>query len=167
MVSDLTRRMLESQSSKIRVFIAEDDPVVKRSLTMYLSLQPDLSVCGEAETEIGALSGIAETNPHVVLVDLVLKEGSGLGIMSQLRPSRPELKLLVYSSHEELAAVTESFIAGAHGFVTKQEGTDSLVTAIHSVMRGRTYISDRIAMKCSGGQAAPSQRTTPGSRWPR
>jgi len=69
---------------KSRVFLVDDHPLVREGLTNLINEQNDLIVCGEAEDSAGAMSGIAKTRPDVALVDISLKNESGLELVKNL-----------------------------------------------------------------------------------
>ena len=62
-------------STRIRVFLVDDHPIVRRGFQLLLGMERDLMVCGEAESEKGAFAGIAELRPHLAVVDLSFEGG--------------------------------------------------------------------------------------------
>ena len=130
-----------------RVFLVEDEPLVRRGLRVLFSLEPDLEVCGEAESEREALDGILTQQPDLTVVDLNLKQGTGLALITQLRQQLPTLRILVFSMHSEVEMVRLAFAAGAAGYVLKEEGTDQVLDAIRQVVQGRRYLSTHLAAK--------------------
>jgi DNA-binding NarL/FixJ family response regulator len=133
-----------------RIFLVDDEPVVRRGLEMLLGAQADLEVCGEAATEHEALEGILLRQPDLAIVDLSLKQGSGLALIKQLRQCCPALKMLVFSMHNQVHYAASAFELGAHGYVLKEEGAERVLDAIQSVMRGERYLSEQIAAKAPG-----------------
>jgi DNA-binding NarL/FixJ family response regulator len=133
--------------AKIRVFLVDDEPVVRRGLRLLLELEANLVVCGEAASEAAAKQGIAKTRPHLAVVDLSLKSGDGLALIKRLRELSPALKILVFSMHDHAETATAAFLAGAHGYVVKEEGTENVIEAIRTVMGGRCYLSEQISNK--------------------
>ena len=117
---------------------------------MLLSVRSGLEVCGEAGAEHEALEGILSLHPDLAIVDLSLKEGDGIALIKQLQSVCPALKILVFSMHAQAHYAASAFAAGAHGYVLKEEGAESVLTAIALVMRGGRYLSDQIAAKAPG-----------------
>jgi DNA-binding NarL/FixJ family response regulator len=152
-------RQLNSPSV-IRLFLVDDEPVVRRGLRLLFSHEPGLEVCGEAGTELEALEGILSEQPDLAIVDLSLKEGDGLALIKRLHRLRPTTKILVFSMHEQEHFVATSLAAGAHGYVLKDEGTDQVLQAIQEVMKGKCYLSPRMAAKV----ARPALHSGPGAR---
>jgi DNA-binding NarL/FixJ family response regulator len=91
----------KADSQKRRVFIVDDYPLVREWLTNLINQQPDLSVCGDAATAAEALQAINTLNPKTVIVDISLKNSSGLELIKELKEIRPDMNVLVLSMHEE------------------------------------------------------------------
>jgi DNA-binding NarL/FixJ family response regulator len=140
-------RLQDNPPPQIRLFLVDDEPVVRRGLQLLFGGDPSLTVCGEAENEHDALEGILALRPDLAVVDLSLKLGDGLALITQLHQLRPALKILVFSMHEQVHFATAAFAAGAHGYVTKGEGTEKALEAIRLIMRGDYYLSEQIAAK--------------------
>src|SRR5438034_7476808 len=86
---------------KRRIFLVDDHPLVREGLTNLINEQNDLIVCGEAEDSAGAMTGIAKTRPDVALVDISLKNESGLELVKNLESQFPLVALIVLSMHDE------------------------------------------------------------------
>ena len=132
-------------SSKVRVFLVDDHPIVRRGFQLLLGMEPDLAVCGEADTGPVALQKILALKPDVAIVDLSLKGGSGLELIKQLRAQELKLKVLVFSMREEGVYAQRAMRAGADGYITKEEGTEKAIEAIRLVMQGKRYLTDKMA----------------------
>jgi DNA-binding NarL/FixJ family response regulator len=131
-------------SSKSRVFLVDDHPLVREGLTNLINGQDDLAVCGEAEDSTGAIAGLAETRPDVALIDISLKNESGLELVKKLESEFPLVALIVLSMHDEALYAERALRAGARGYVMKRETTKSMLTAIRRVLEGDVYVSDRV-----------------------
>ena len=145
---------------RIKVFLVDDEPVVCRGLHLLLSLEANLGICGEADSEQRALEEIQKLRPHVAVVDLSLKEGDGLALIKQLRQRCPALKILVFSMHDQVDFATAAFAAGAHGYVLKEEGTEKVVEAIQAIQHGGGYLSEQIAAKAPSLMSRAGRRST-------
>jgi DNA-binding NarL/FixJ family response regulator len=140
-------RELNTTPPRTRLFLVDDEPGVRRGLRSLCGLETNLEVCGEAATEREALEGILALRPHLVIVDLSLKKGDGLGLIKQLHEHCPALKILVFSMHDQAHFATAAFAAGAHGYVVKEDGAERVLEAIQVVMQGGQYLSKQIAAK--------------------
>lgn len=142
--------------AKTRVFLVDDHPIVARGFQLLLQLSADLFYCGEADDAPAALTKIWKARPDLVVLDLVLKNGSGLDLLKQLRTIHPRLKILVFSMHEEAFYAERVFHAGAQGYVSKHEGTEKLVDAIRELVKDRLYLSAGLASKILGKMSGRS-----------
>jgi DNA-binding NarL/FixJ family response regulator len=134
-------------SSKIRVFLVDDHPIVRRGFQLLLGMERDLMVCGEADSGPAALQKILALKPDVAIVDLSLKASSGLELIKQIRAQALELKLLVFTMRDEGIYAERALRAGADGYITKEEGTEKAIQAIRVLMEGKRYVSDKMADK--------------------
>ena len=130
-----------------KILIVDDHPMVREGLTMRISTQPDLAVCGEAATEEEALSRVQQTSPDLVIVDISLKSGHGLEVIKQVKSRYPAVKMLVLSGYQESLYAERALRAGALGYLNKQESNDKVLDAIRTVLRGQRYISPEIAQR--------------------
>jgi DNA-binding NarL/FixJ family response regulator len=129
---------------KRRIFLVDDHPLVREGLTNLINEQNDLAVCGEAEDCAGAMTGIAKTRPDVVLVDISLKNESGLELVKNLESQFPLVALIVLSMHDEALYAERALRAGARGYVMKRESTKSVLASIRRVLEGGVYVSERV-----------------------
>src|ERR1700720_996739 len=129
---------------KRRVFIVDDHPLVRDGLANFINQQADLAVCGEAEDSAGAIAGIESCRPDVALIDISLKNESGLELVKTLQAQFAQVALIVLSMHDEALYAERALHAGARGYVMKRETTKSVLTAIRRVVEGDIYVSDRV-----------------------
>ncbi|MGH7995791.1 MAG: response regulator [Opitutaceae bacterium] len=148
-------------SNSIRIFIVDDHPLVREWLGNLLRQQPDFAVCGQAEDATGALAGMQAAPPDVAVVDLSLKNGSGLDLIKELRSRFPDTAVIVLSMYEEIYYAERALRAGALGYITKRESTGKIVEAIRQVLGGRVYASaellGRLAERMVGRAPLPPQ----------
>ena len=145
-----------------RVVLVDDHPVVRQGIRAAVGQEPDLEVAGEAQSAAEALRVVEECRPDLAVVDLSLKDSSGLDLIKDLRIRHPRLLILVLSMRDEAFYAERALRAGARGYVIKEEGVAVVLEAIRKVLKGQIYLSDRLASKMIGayiGGAAPG--TTP------
>jgi DNA-binding NarL/FixJ family response regulator len=130
-----------------RILIVDDHPMVREGLTMRISAQPDLKVCGEAETEDGALALAKELNPDLMLIDISLKSGHGIELVKQIKSQLPAVKMLVVSGFQASLYAERAWRAGALGYLNKQESNDKVLEAIHTVLAGKLYFNSEITQR--------------------
>ena len=130
---------------RIKVFIVDDHPVVRKGLQTCLARQDRLKIAGEAADGDEALVKIRETLPDVVLMDIAMPRMNGLAATEVLRKELPDIKILVLSAHNNRDYIFRIIQAGAHGYVSKESSPDELLRAIVSVFEGETFFSPEIA----------------------
>ncbi len=130
-----------------KILIVDDHPIVREGMTMRISAQKDLDVCGEAETEDEALALVSEVKPDLVIVDICLKVGHGIDLVKQVTSRYPNVKSLVISGFQESLYAERALRAGAMGYLNKQESNDKMIEAIRTVLNGDRYIGPGITRK--------------------
>ncbi len=125
-----------------RVFIVDDHPIFRKGLSHLINEEPDLTVCGEAESVKDAIREIGRTKPNVVILDITLKDTSGLELIHILNTQHAFMPILVVSMHDESIFAERVLRAGALGYINKQEVTGNVVRAVHQVLDGKIYTSE-------------------------
>ena len=124
-----------------RIFIVDDHPVFRKGLALLINEEKDMSVCGEAEDVNEAKRAIERTAPDMVIVDITLKDKSGLELIRDLRDRDRNLPILVVSMHEEALYGERALKAGARGYIMKEEMSANITHAIRHVLSGKIYAS--------------------------
>jgi DNA-binding NarL/FixJ family response regulator len=135
----------ERAAQKRTVFLVDDHPLVREWLTNLINQQADLTVCGEAESGPQAREAIVALKPDVAIVDIALKDSSGIELIKDLKQCCPSVVVLVLSMHEETHYAERALRAGAKGYIMKRETTKRVVAAIRQVLEGKLYVSDSVA----------------------
>jgi len=127
-----------------RVLIVDDHPVVRQGIKLMIEAEPDLTICGEAQTEQQARKMVRELKPDALLVDLSLSEGDGFNVVRDVNAHFPETRVLVLSMHDEAIYAERLLAEGASGYIMKQAATEQLVTALRTVLRGERFVSESL-----------------------
>jgi DNA-binding NarL/FixJ family response regulator len=130
---------------KHSVFLVDDHPLVREWLTNLINQQPDLAVCGEAENGPEAMKAILAIKPDVAIIDISLKDSSGIELIKNIKQCRPGVAMLVLSMHEESHYAERALRAGARGYIMKRETTRKVITAIRQVLAGQLAVSESVA----------------------
>jgi two-component system, NarL family, response regulator DevR len=155
--------------SDIRIVLVDDHTVVRQGLRAVLDREPGLLVVGEAGSAATALTVIAQTHPHVVLLDLKLSTASdsdGLALCTQVTTRFPESRVLVLTTFVDEWLVVESIKQGAKGYVVKDVDHTELVRAIRAVRHGEGAFDSHSAsivvrwMHSKQGVDNPAQQIT-------
>ena len=131
------------ERSVARVFLVDDHALVRANLKALIEAEADLAVCGEAEDAPTALALIRQQQPDLVVLDDSLKRSSELNLLKELKGLQPKPTVLVLSMHEETFYAERALQAGAMGYITKEEATFHVLTAVRQVLAGRVYLSER------------------------
>jgi DNA-binding NarL/FixJ family response regulator len=126
----------------VTVLIVDDHSMVREGLTGFLSKQPDLEVCGEAEDAPEAMRQVIDKRPHLVIVDISLKSGNGTELVKQIHAQDESIKILVLSMHDESLFAERAVRAGAMGYLNKQQSREKILDAIRSILDGKVYLSE-------------------------
>jgi DNA-binding NarL/FixJ family response regulator len=132
---------------KNRIMLVDDHPVYRYGLSQLVNSEPDLTVCGEAEDAFKALSEIEKLKPDLVILDISLKGKSGIELIQDLTVRYKNLPILVLSMHDESLYAERVLHLGARGYIMKEETFESIILAIHQVLKGKVYVSQNISEK--------------------
>ncbi len=132
---------------KRKIFIVDDHPIMRQGLGQLINHEPDLEVVGEAEDAATALSGVMETKPDLVIIDISLPGKNGLELIKDIRAVQRQVALLVHSMHDESLYVERVLRAGAQGYIMKHEGGKKVMDAIRKVLSGDIYVSTAMSAK--------------------
>ena len=135
---------LSTGKAKRKVFLVDDHPLVREWLTNLINQQPDLAVCGETESAPRALQAIAGAQPDVAIVDISLKDSSGIELIKSLKLSHPDVAVLVLSMHDESLYAERALRAGAKGYIMKRETTRKVIEGIRQLLDGKIFVSDSV-----------------------
>lgn len=131
----------------IRVFLADDHPVVRQGLAMVMDGQADIEIVGEARDPGQLISGIEATRPDVLILDLDLDPHSDddMAVLTAVRKLHPGLRIVVYTAHDDEKRVVEAMEYGVEGYILKSANPEELLTAIRVVHRGGTLMQPSVA----------------------
>jgi DNA-binding NarL/FixJ family response regulator len=133
-----------------RIFIVDDHPVFRKGLSLLINEEKDLVVAGEAEDVNEAKRAIERTSPDMVIVDITLKDKSGLELIKFLHDKDENMPVLVVSMHEESLYAERALKAGARGYIMKEEMTTNIINAIRHVLAGKIYASHTVISSLIG-----------------
>ncbi len=163
MPSTLSETAPVPPAGRRRVFVVDDHAFAREWLTNFIDQQVDLWVCGQGATINESLAEITRLQPEVVVVDLSLRNESGLDLIKRLQTLTPVPRVLVLSMHDEAFYAERALRAGALGYVMKRETTGKVIEGIRRVLLGQFYVSEPlsnlIAQKYLGRKMAHGEST--------
>jgi len=130
-----------------RVFLVDDHPVTRQGLTVLINQEPDLIVCGHADSAPVALQMMQKIEPDIAVVDITLKTTSGIELLKNVHALLPDLPVLIMSMHDEGLYGERALRAGAKGYIMKHEASDRILDAIRCVLEGDLYLSTQMKEK--------------------
>ncbi len=156
----MTTKKKVTQARK-KLLVVDDHPMMRQGLTLLINHEPDLTVCGEAESAHEALAAVGLLKPDLVLADITMPGKNGLEFIKDLQAMHPGTAVLAISMHDESVYAERVLRAGGRGYIMKQEGGKKLMQAIRRVLNGEIYVSEKMSAKIleifSGRRAAASQ----------
>lgn len=153
-----------------RILLADDHKMMRDGLRKLLSEQDGFQVVGEAENGRTAVRLAQELSPHVVVMDARMPDLNGVDATRQIASADASVKVICLSAHADERTAGDMLSAGAIGYVLKDSAFDELVSAIHSVVDGKVYLSPAVAglvvgnyvKTRSGGTDSPVAQTLSG-----
>lgn len=139
----------------IRILLVDDHAVVRQGLNMFLGLDPDLEVVGEAENGEEAIRLTRALNPDVVLMDLLMPVMDGITATATIRRDFPETEVIALTSVLEDEAVMKAMRAGAIGYLLKDTQAEELRRAIKAAAAGQVQLSPQAAARLMREVRAP------------
>lgn len=147
----------------VRVLVADDHPLYREGVAWSLSREADVVVVGQAADATSAMAMTIALLPHIVLLDLSMPGGGGLGFLARLADVDHPAKIVVLTVSEEPDDVATAFGAGASGYLLKGIGSDELLTAVRQIACGHLYMSPTLAAAVLRDRSRPGQdRSTAG-----
>lgn len=127
--------------AKCRILIVDDHPAICEALKHRLREEPDMEVCGEARNIEQAIILFQCEQPNFLIVDLHLRNESGLDLIKRIRAQNSSALILVWSMHADEEYAEHSIRAGAQGYLSKEHATDFVMAAIREMQDGRIFLA--------------------------
>lgn len=122
-----------------RVLLADDHTMVLAGLRSLM--ESDFDLVGTVEDGRALLEAAARLKPDIIMLDISMPLLNGIEAARQLRKIVPQSKIIFLTMHADVGYVKEAFRVGASGYLIKRSAASELATAIHEVMKGRTYVT--------------------------
>src|ERR1700704_223532 len=132
---------------RIRGLIVDDQALLRRGMSLMLSLEPDIQVVGEAGDGIEAVDQARQLRPDVVLMDLHMPRKGGVAATREITTALPQTRVLVLTTLEADQTVFDAVQAGALAYLLKDATEAEVVETVHAVHRGESRLTPQIARK--------------------
>jgi len=136
-----------------KVLIVDDHPMTRYGLVQLIKHEPDLVVCGEADSAQKAMSLLKPAAPDLVLADITMGGKSGLEFIKDMQALHPNIPVLVLSMHDETIYAERVLRSGGRGYIMKSEGGTKVLQAVRRVLAGGIYVSDKLSSAILDGFA--------------
>src|SRR6185312_2896403 len=137
----------KSKSAAKRVLIVDDHPMMRQGLAQLIDNELDLKVVAEADTGGQGLDIAVQQKLDLAVLDISMPDRNGLELIKDIRAVKPDLPILIVSMHDEALYAERVLRAGARGYIMKQEGGKKLLQAIHQVLTGQIYVSEKMSAR--------------------
>ena len=124
----------------VKLFLADDHPIVVQGMRSYLEREPDLRVVGEGRNGVAVVEDIERLQPDLALVDIIMPGLSGLEITRLIQQHSPKTRVIILSMYADEPYVVEALKAGAMGYVLKGCDPSIMLTAVREVLSGNYYL---------------------------
>ena len=131
----------------IRILIADDHSVVRQGLRMFLELDAEIEVVGEAKNGEEAIQLVEQLRPDVVLMDLLMPKIDGLAATQKIRQKFPDTEVLVLTSVLDEVTIANAVRNGAIGYLLKDTQAEDLCKSIHLAAEGKVQMSPEVAAR--------------------
>ncbi|WP_269633535.1 response regulator [Pelomonas sp. BJYL3] len=145
--------MSAPSSPPLRILLVDDHPLVREGLRSRLQTEPGYEVVAEAGSADEALIALKQAAPDLALLDVGLRQGSGIELARALLAQTPALRVLMFSMYDNPEYVQRALEAGASGYVLKDASVEALLAAIEAVRAGGTYLSPGLTRRMFRAQA--------------
>ena len=151
--------------SEYTILLADDHSILRAGLRSILNTKSDLNVVAEVDNGMDAIKSALAIKPDLLLTDLSMPKKNGTDTICEIKKRLPEIKCLVLTMHNTEEHIRMALNAGADGYVLKDDSHEDLLTAIKTVLSGKTYLSPSICGNVVSGYLNTTTKEAPQSSW--
>jgi len=129
----------------MRVFVVDDQEIVRRGIIDLCAAEPDIEIVGEAGTAAQARTRISATRPDVVLLDMRLPDGNGIDVCRDVRSENSDIRCIILTAYDDDEAINAAVLAGASGYVLKEVRGNRLVENMRTVAAGGSLLGPSLS----------------------
>ena len=134
-------------AGKTSILVVDDHPIVCDGLADLINHEADLVVIAKAGNEVEAIKAVKKQRIDLAIVDMLLKDTTGVQVTKKIKAICPNLIVLIFSMSDELRYIKQAFEVGARGYITKDELSEKIIDAIRQILGGGIYLNKRLAKK--------------------
>jgi DNA-binding NarL/FixJ family response regulator len=136
--------MTKQPAKPVQVYIVDPHEIVRVGLRTLLESEPEFAIAGEATSKQQALTQLDRLKPDIVILDVRLEDGSGIEAAQELLRLCDSIRILFLSNSLEDQTLLAAVASGAHGYVLRDAGTDTLLQALRTIARGHAFLDPRV-----------------------
>lgn len=147
--------MAKKNSHPIKILLVDDHPLVRWGIKKIIEERSELKVVAELSDGLELLEFLEEYSPHLVILDISMPYMGGIEATRMVKARHPDIKVLILTLHNRPEYVDQARLAGADGYLLKEEVDRELLPAIADIMEGKTYLSPLLSHASSGSRPEP------------
>ncbi len=133
--------------NSINVMLVDDHEIVRQGLAAALESEDDIIIVGEANSKNQAIKVALNCQPHVILMDVRLPDGTGIEACREILEQSPDIQVLMLTSYQDDDAVFAAIIAGAAGYLLKEVSSQAIINGIRTVADGGSLLDPKVTGK--------------------
>ena len=137
--------------NKYRIMIAEDHTLLREGLSTMIASDPTLEVVGGADNGLDAVRQAVALKPDLILMDINMPVMNGTEALMDIKKRDSSIKVMMLTAHKAEEYIRDCLQSGADGYVLKNATREELMTAIHKVLNGKTYLSQEVSDQIVNG----------------
>ena len=131
--------------------IVEDHTLLREGLSTMIASDPQIVVVGGADNGLDAVRQAVALKPDLILMDINMPVMNGTEALIDIKKRDPSIKVMMLTAHKAEEYIRDCLQSGADGYVLKHSTRDELMSAIHIVLNGRTYLSQEVSVQIVSG----------------
>lgn len=137
----------ENTMDRVKVMIVDDHEMVRLGIRSYLLTEEKIDLVAEAGSGKEAVQLAKENQPHVILMDLLMENGTGIDATKEIMQFLPNCKIIILTSYYDDEQVFPAIEAGVHSYILKTSRAEEVTEAIYKAVRGESVIEPKVANK--------------------
>lgn len=133
-----------------RIIIADDHSLIRQGIKTIIGQEKTLEVIAEAADGMELMTRLSQQVPDMVILDISMPRMNGIDVVTEMHEHFPKVQILILSMHTNAQYFYHVISAGAHGYLLKDDSDTELLTAIHTVQKGKTYVSPQLVTEVTG-----------------
>jgi DNA-binding NarL/FixJ family response regulator len=147
-----TKTARKTRVRKIRILVVDDHPIVYDGLATLIHQEDDMMVCAKTRNGTDTIRAVRQHRIDFAIVDVLLKNITGFEVAKKIQLLHPEIQVLMFSMSDDPWYVKQAFLAGAKGYITKDELSETVIDGIRHILKGGFYLSPRLSRRFSKRQ---------------